>query len=182
MAKTLLFTGRAGLAPPRRSILFTVMSPAGKRTREASWNRRPFAHERTQGHHRAPRPTPAFPQTVRRRRPRIGLIGWDTTPEENLGAALVFFFDLTDGATRIIPGDPGEFVCNSARRWREQFRLASDPKEFLAKMPEEMPPNAVFISYASEDLTAACHLGPDPRWGARVAGQAPAEGGGELRA
>ena len=77
---------------------------------------------------------------------------------EKLGGPMVFFFDRVVGATRIIPGEPGEFVQELARRWRERYGPAANSEEFLARIPEQMPRGAVFISYSRKDLEAACNL------------------------
>ena len=77
----------------------------------------------------------------------------------DLGEPMIFFFDRVIGATRIIPGEPGIFVQELARRWRQGPSSPADSaEELLRRMPEEMPPGAVFISYSSEDLAAASAL------------------------
>jgi hypothetical protein len=81
--------------------------------------------------------------------------------DENLSEPMIFFLDRGAGGTRIIRGDPSGFVGELARRWREQFRTPSSPEDLRARMPDEMLPNAVFISYATEDGNAAWRLASD---------------------
>ncbi|MBP7950655.1 MAG: toll/interleukin-1 receptor domain-containing protein [Verrucomicrobiales bacterium] len=78
---------------------------------------------------------------------------------ERLGEPMVFFFDKLVGATRIIDGDPGMFVHELARRWREKFLVSGADSDFLESLPEEMPRGSVFISYSRDDLEAAARLG-----------------------
>ncbi|MBI4659726.1 MAG: toll/interleukin-1 receptor domain-containing protein [Verrucomicrobia bacterium] len=75
----------------------------------------------------------------------------------NLGEPMIFFFDKVVGAVRIIPGDPGAFVCELARRWREKY-ASNVGDDLVAQMPDDMPQRAVFISYAKDDLEAVRHL------------------------
>lgn len=77
-----------------------------------------------------------------------------TDKPENLGEALVFFFDKVVGTTRIIRGDPTEFTSELALRWRTEYKVECSDDELLTQMPDEMPRGAVFISYSRDDLAA----------------------------
>jgi hypothetical protein len=77
---------------------------------------------------------------------------------ENLGEALIFFFDRVVGTTRIIPGDPGTFTCELARRWRAEYQNAATEEDVFAQISEEMPRGAVFVSYSRDDLEAVTRL------------------------
>lgn len=77
----------------------------------------------------------------------------------NLEAPLVFFFDKLIHATRVIDGDPSEFVRELYRRWSEQYGGTTSDEEFLSRLPVEMPKDSVFISYASDNRDAALTLG-----------------------
>ncbi len=71
---------------------------------------------------------------------------------------LVFFFDKVVATTRVIDGSPASFVEELSRRWKEQAGAPADDEALLARMPDEMPKDSVFISYASEDRAAALAL------------------------
>ena len=78
--------------------------------------------------------------------------------EENLGAPLIFFFDNLIQSTSIIRGDPTAFVLELARRWELENGASDSDDDFLARIPDQMPKDSVFISYASEDSPAALRL------------------------
>lgn len=77
----------------------------------------------------------------------------------NLEPPLVFFFDKMIQATRVIDGDPTAFVHELHRRWSQLYGHAGSDEEFLSRLPEEMPKDSVFISYASDNRAAAIGLG-----------------------
>lgn len=74
---------------------------------------------------------------------------------ENMAAPLVFFFDKLIQATHVVPGDPATFVMELARRWQEKHGEAANDDDFLARIPDHMPKDSVFLSYAREDRPAA---------------------------
>ena len=76
----------------------------------------------------------------------------------NVGPPTVFFFSHLAKATRIIEGDPGVFVSEMFARWQRTRDVSGSAEDFVARLPEEMPRHTVFISYASEDRTAAFRL------------------------
>lgn len=75
-----------------------------------------------------------------------------------LGESLIFFFDKAARATRIIDGDPAEFVIELAARWRAAFGAADDADAFVRRLPETMPRGSVFISYSSDDRAQATRV------------------------
>lgn len=97
---------------------------------------------------------------------------------ESLDPALVFYFeDLINAkrgererSNRVIRGDPAAFVVELARRWQEKHGSASSDDDFIARLPDEMPKDSVFISFAREDresaiaVARALHSGGVPVW------------------
>lgn len=77
---------------------------------------------------------------------------------ENMDGPLVFFFDKLIQATHVVAGDPATFVLELARRWQEKHGEAASDDDFLARIPDQMPKDSVFISYAREDRPAALAL------------------------
>ncbi len=77
---------------------------------------------------------------------------------ENLEPPLVFFFDKLVQSTHVISGDPQAFVLALAQQWQDKHGHSNDDDEFLKRIPEQMPKDAVFISYAREDKAAAFAL------------------------
>ena len=78
--------------------------------------------------------------------------------EENLGQPLIFFFDQLIHSTSVIRGDPRGFVLELARRWEAENESPATDDDFLARIPDHMPKDSVFISYAGEDRPAALRL------------------------
>ncbi|NOT07239.1 MAG: toll/interleukin-1 receptor domain-containing protein [Gemmatimonadales bacterium] len=80
------------------------------------------------------------------------------TPGER---GLVAFLTHFSGHTRIYPGGAVEFVEELHRRWRERNPEAAAPAAstvpFVAP-PREIPRDAIFLSYAREDLEAVIRL------------------------
>lgn len=81
-----------------------------------------------------------------------------TDRAENLEPPLTFFFDSFVKTTRVLRGDPASFVRELADRWQDRYGQATGDDEFLAQIPQEMPRDSVFISYAREDFAAALSL------------------------
>jgi hypothetical protein len=76
-------------------------------------------------------------------------------------ASLVLFLQRFSRNTRIFrDGGPIEFIDELWRRWHKQNPAAPAPaaQRNPHHMPDEMPPGAVFISYAHEDLAAVQKL------------------------
>ena len=73
---------------------------------------------------------------------------------ENLGEPLIFFFNKVVGTTRIIPGDPADFVRELTERWNREYTTMATGEDVLTQMPDEMPRGAVFISYSRDDIEA----------------------------
>jgi hypothetical protein len=69
----------------------------------------------------------------------------------------LLFFDRAVQTTRLISGNPTEFVNELFQRWQQNYGddLA---KQFLNSLPDEMPRDAVFISYAKEDFPFAVNI------------------------
>jgi hypothetical protein len=80
-----------------------------------------------------------------------------TDHRSNLGEPTIFFFNHLAKATHVIEGDPGAFVAELHRRWRES-RVSSSAEDFLERLSEEMPRGAIFISYSRDDVAAASRL------------------------
>jgi TIR domain-containing protein/SIR2-like protein len=74
--------------------------------------------------------------------------------------ALVTFLSHFSTHTRIFPGGGAvEFVSELHRRWRERHPAAATPaKTPFVPPPREIPKQAVFLSYAREDLEAVKRL------------------------
>jgi len=76
----------------------------------------------------------------------------------SLSEGLVVFLQSTLRSAKVIHGAPVDFALELAARWRERSSEAVDDRSFVHYLPERMPTNAVFISYASEDLADAVKL------------------------
>jgi hypothetical protein len=76
----------------------------------------------------------------------------------NVGRRSVFFFNNFAKATRVVEGDPGAFVAELFTRWQRSRNVSGSAREFVDRLPAEMPRNAVFISYASEDREGAFRI------------------------
>jgi hypothetical protein len=77
---------------------------------------------------------------------------------ENLGEPLIFFFNQVVGTTRIIPGDPADFVRELTERWNTEYASIETGEDVLVQMPDEMPRGTVFISYSRDDREAVVSL------------------------
>ncbi len=74
---------------------------------------------------------------------------------DTLEPPLVDYFDKFIQTTRFINDNPVAFAEELCRRWEKLHGQAVSEDEFLARIPDAMPKDAIFISYASEDLAAA---------------------------
>lgn len=81
-----------------------------------------------------------------------------TDQVEKLGEPLVFFFDQVVGTTRIVGGDPAAFVGELTERWRGEFGGTAEDSDVLKQVSDEIPRDAVFVSYSSDDLEAIARL------------------------
>ncbi len=88
-----------------------------------------------------------------RSRDQIGEYIADDSP--SLSQSTVLYFDQAVHTTRLVAGNPIEFVNELFQRWQQTFGVELDDKRFLESLPAEMPIGAVFISYANEDLPIA---------------------------
>jgi len=82
----------------------------------------------------------------------------------NLEDSMVFFFDQLVGTTHIVRGNPTAFVAELSRRWLERANKSAPKPETQFRwsgLPEQMPRDSIFISYASEDAPAAKRLAAD---------------------
>ncbi|MFM9962819.1 MAG: toll/interleukin-1 receptor domain-containing protein [Planctomycetaceae bacterium] len=77
---------------------------------------------------------------------------------ENLEAPLIFFFNQMIPATRVIDGNPTEFVAELARQWHVRYGDCNSNDDFLSRLPDQMPKDSVFVSYAHEDRTQAVEI------------------------
>jgi TIR domain/SIR2-like domain len=75
------------------------------------------------------------------------------------GQSLTLFLERFSHNTRIYPGDPGGFVSELLRRWRERRPqpASSGPAE-TAAAPGKPGASEIFVSYAREDIGAAREL------------------------
>jgi TIR domain-containing protein/SIR2-like protein len=72
---------------------------------------------------------------------------------------MVLFFGGVSRNIHVIECDPSAFVLELERRWREKHPAVEGGRGEFVAMPEyEMPPGAVFMSYAREDEEAARKL------------------------
>ena len=76
----------------------------------------------------------------------------------NLEKPMVFFFDRMIQTTRVIDGPPAAFVDELTERWESQNDGANDNEELLKRIPEQLPKDSVFISYAREDIDYALQI------------------------
>ena len=91
-----------------------------------------------------------------RKRDQIGeYIAYDS---QVMGHSTVLFFNQAVQTTRLIGGNPIEFVNELYSRWQQAYGVELDDKRFLESLPLEMPNGAVFISYANEDLATALNV------------------------
>ncbi len=75
--------------------------------------------------------------------------------------SLVIFLRHFSPPTRLFNGDLGRFVETLSQRWRTRHGTAAGTATGGASWtppPAEMPPDAIFISYAREDLAAVRNL------------------------
>ena len=76
----------------------------------------------------------------------------------NVGEPTVFFFNHLAKATRIIESDPSAFVAELFERWQKTRDVSGSTEDFLARLGDEMPKGAVFVSYSHDDSEAAARL------------------------
>lgn len=76
----------------------------------------------------------------------------------NVGVPTILFFNTLAKATRVIEGDPTAFVGELFERWQRSRDTSGSREDFLARLSNEMPKGAVFISYSRDDADAASHL------------------------
>jgi hypothetical protein len=76
----------------------------------------------------------------------------------NVGEPTIFFFSHLAKATRVIEGDPSAFVAELFGRWQKSRDASGSVEDFLARLTNEMPRGAVFVSYSHDDSEAAARL------------------------
>ena len=76
----------------------------------------------------------------------------------NVGEPTIFFFNYLAKATRVIEGDPSAFVAEMFERWKKKGEVSGSAQDFLARLGDEMPKGAVFISYSHDDSEAVARL------------------------
>ncbi|MBC3918860.1 toll/interleukin-1 receptor domain-containing protein [Undibacterium sp. CY18W] len=91
-----------------------------------------------------------------RSRDHIGEYIADDGPE--LSRSTVLYFDQAVKTTRLVRGNPNDFVAELFSRWQQTFGVEADDRRFLESLPRDMPAGAVFISYANEDLAVALNV------------------------
>jgi hypothetical protein len=72
-----------------------------------------------------------------------------------LSRSTVLYFDQAVKTIRLMRGNPNDFVAQLFARWQQAFGVQADDRRFLDSLPRDMPAEAVFISYANEDLAVA---------------------------
>ncbi len=73
--------------------------------------------------------------------------------------SMVLFFGGVSRNIQVVAADPGEFVAELERRWREKHPPEEGtPTEYVLPPELEMPAGAIFMSYAREDEEAARRL------------------------
>jgi TIR domain len=70
-------------------------------------------------------------------------------------AGLVYFLNHFRTRTKVFPGDAVGFVSELHRRWTKRQPALPKSVDVVLPPPAEMPADAVFLSYASEDRAAA---------------------------
>ena len=70
-------------------------------------------------------------------------------------AGLVYFLNHFRTRTKVFPGDSVDFVSELHRRWTSRQPALRKTVDVPLAPPAEMPADAVFLSYASEDRAAA---------------------------
>lgn len=91
-------------------------------------------------------------------RPEGGAGEYLADTRASLEAPLIFYFDEFIKTTRVIDGSPQAFVEELCKQWEKRHGQAESDEAFLARIPDAMPKDSVFISYASEDLAAALRI------------------------
>ena len=76
----------------------------------------------------------------------------------NVGEPTIFFFNHLAKATRVVEGDPSAFVAELFERWQKAREVSGSGQDFLARLTDDMPRGAVFISYSRDDSEAATRL------------------------
>ena len=86
-------------------------------------------------------------------------------PAEMLSQTMVLFFGGVTRNIHVVPCQPSDFIAELARRWQEKHPAsaghgaASGAATVATTLPSpEMPPGAIFISYAREDETVVLRL------------------------
>ncbi len=75
----------------------------------------------------------------------------------NITRPTIFFFEQEIGSTRIIPGDPRQFVAELSSQWSARYSATTEG-DILDLMGNDMPRGSVFISYSHDDRAAAIQL------------------------
>ena len=77
------------------------------------------------------------------------------------GNPLVIFLSSFSRETQVLAQDPVAFVAEFERRWQARQGGKASKAPEAGPMADVMPPGSLFISYASEDRTAALRLAAD---------------------
>lgn len=91
-----------------------------------------------------------------RSRDHIGEYIADDGPQ--LSNSTVLFFDQAVKTTRLVRGNPNDFVTELFARWQQTYGVELDDRRFLEALPRDIPAGAAFISYANEDLATALNV------------------------
>ncbi|MBL8298741.1 MAG: toll/interleukin-1 receptor domain-containing protein [Rhodanobacteraceae bacterium] len=76
----------------------------------------------------------------------------------SLSDGLIVFLQSTLRSAQVVHGSPVDFAQELGLRWRARNAQNVDDRHFVNYLPERPPQNAVFISYASQDLAQAVVL------------------------
>jgi hypothetical protein len=82
---------------------------------------------------------------------RSGGVEYLADESAKLETPMIFYFDRMIQTTRVVDGSPISFVNELAERWEDEQGESKVDKEFLKRIPDQLPNRSVFISYASED-------------------------------
>ena len=86
-----------------------------------------------------------------------GRLDYVADEPDRIAPPTIFFYEQEIGSTRIIPGNPRDFVSELARKWRDCYSLSTGG-DLLQSMSDELPRGSVFISYSHDDQKAALEL------------------------
>jgi hypothetical protein len=85
-------------------------------------------------------------------------VGYLADRTDRMDEAMILFLDKLVKGTRIIGGNPSDFVRELSARWSDMYGVQESPDEFLRRQPETLPRGSVFISYSHDDIGPALRV------------------------